>query len=263
MITVWQCCFICSGLDHSTRRLCGVLLWGGVRLPSQLVHECHQSCYCANSGKPQTVPDQRHFHFSLRSLWGFICASSHCRCTLSTLRQCPSPAVLPLSSMVSQCSILTTALMSSSRSIATWWSEPVAATDCTHALHFCKPEQMRKEGRQKRSDQTRQDWLAGHQGALDTDQALRWGSVFMTSSWAGCNHYHSPIRIGHKQRLNKGYYFCFPLIVTKKKGFVQFLHKLKQNSYCEKPNVKSNQRSYHVQHIPAFWDKNINYVPVC
>lgn len=40
-----------SGLDHCTRGLCSVLLPGRMRFSPQLLHECHQSCHCADSGK--------------------------------------------------------------------------------------------------------------------------------------------------------------------------------------------------------------------
>lgn len=117
-----------SGLDHSTRGLCSVLLRGRMCLPSQLLHECHQSRYCANSGKSQTANAENMFAL-FHCLWGLIYASSNNRYTLSTQRRCPSPAVRPPSSMASRFSTLTTAPTSSSRSTATWWSEPVAATE--------------------------------------------------------------------------------------------------------------------------------------
>lgn len=43
------------GLDHRPRGLRGVLLRGRMCLPSQLLHERHQSCHRANSGKSQTA----------------------------------------------------------------------------------------------------------------------------------------------------------------------------------------------------------------
>lgn len=49
------------GLDHSPRGLCSVLLRGRMCLPSQLLHERHQSCHCSNSGKSQTADPDNTF----------------------------------------------------------------------------------------------------------------------------------------------------------------------------------------------------------
>lgn len=173
--------FVWLGLDHSTRGLCSILLRGRMRLPSQLLHECHQSCNCANSGKSQTAPDDRHFHYILlHFLQGLIYASSNHRCTLSTRRQCPSPAVPQPSYTASLCSTLTTVPTWSSRSTATWWSERVAVTDLPPPVNLegCLREAEVKE------PETRDDWLAGQQGAPATGWDLIWCTVFMTSSWA-------------------------------------------------------------------------------
>lgn len=158
------------GLDHSTRGLCSILLWGGVRLPSQLLYECHQSRYCTNSGRSRTVPDDRPFYCRLHSPWQLIYASSNRRCTLSTRRRCPSPAVPPRSSMASQCFTLTTAPMSSSRSTATWWSEPVAVTDRSSSLLWVlqiQRDSLKKE--EAEGPDTRDD------GLPVTEWALIWG----------------------------------------------------------------------------------------
>lgn len=130
--------FHSSGLDHCTRGLCSILLRGRMCLPSELLHECHQSCYCANSGKSQIAPDDKHFHYHPHFLWGLIYACYNHRCTLSTRRRCPSPAVPLHSSTASLYFTLTTAPMSSSRSTATWWSEPAAVTDCSSPSCHCR-----------------------------------------------------------------------------------------------------------------------------
>lgn len=152
-----------SGLDHSTRGLRSVLLRGRMCLPSQLLHECHQSCYCANSGKSQTAPDDRHFHYNLHFLRGIVYASSNHRCTLSTLIRCPSPAVPQRSSMASQCSTLTTAPTSFSRSTATWWSEPVAVTNRSCPLLWARQirrrDVLKKVGSEWTRDKEMIDWL--------------------------------------------------------------------------------------------------------
>lgn len=77
------------------------------------------------------------------------------RCTLSTQRWHPKPAVPRHSSMASPCSILMKPPMLSSRNTATWWSEPVAVTDCLCSLLRLVRIQRDAEERQNWRD----DWL--------------------------------------------------------------------------------------------------------
>lgn len=172
-ICMW---FHSSGLDHRTRGLCSVLLRGRMCLPSELLHECHQSRYCADSGKSQTAPDDRRAHCSHDFLWGLIYVSCNHRCILSTQTWCPSPAAPPHSFTASQCFTLTTAPMSSSKSTATWSSEPAAVTD--------RPIPPFINAANLEMNQRRDDWLLGHQGAHVADWAFICCPVFMTSSWA-------------------------------------------------------------------------------
>lgn len=140
--------------------------------------------------------------------------------------------------MASQCSTSMTALTSSSKSTVTWWSEPVAVTDClSSSFDVCKSGGKVKKTEAEEAETRRLTaWSPG--SSCHRISFIR-GDCFydrQLSRPCSINHYHSPIRtIGHRKRPNKGFPL-FPFSVTsalKRLGVQSYFRSSKKNGFLK------------------------------
>lgn len=166
--------------------------------------------------------------------WWLIYASSDYRCTLSTRRRCPSPAVHQHSSMASQSFTSMTALMSFSRSTATWWSERVAATDRLYTLFWALLTPRDASRRSQRQENTRK---LCHREDLNLERYF-----FVTSSEASYAVLTTTTNILElsvtDKRVEQRGSFCFPPSVTKRSALKGEWHcGVSSKAQCNKQQV--------------------------